>query len=291
MTGLIEEKIIKARTLVEALPYIRKFRGKTLIVKYGGSIMLDDDLRALFAQDVILLKYVGLNPIIVHGGGKEISKWMQRVGKEAVFIDGLRVTDSETMELAEMVLSGKINNDLVSLINQHGGKAVGLSGKDADLVIARKVKSQDSQDLGFVGDIESVDYTLLTTLCDRGYIPVIASVARNQAGDTLNMNADHIAEGIATAMKAEKLIFLTDVQGIMKDGRFLGQISLNEARELIKHPDIKGGMIPKLHCAIDALEGGVNRVHIINGTIEHAVLLEVFTDTGIGTMLSAVVGD
>jgi len=287
MTGLIEEKIIKARTLVEALPYIRKFQGKTLIVKYGGSIMVDDHLRALFAQDVILLKYVGLNPIIVHGGGKEISKWMNRLGKEAIFIDGLRYTDEETMEVAEMVLSGKINNDLVSLINQHGGKAVGLSGKDADLVIARKVKSQDAQDLGFVGDIESVDYTLLTTLCDRGYIPVIASVARNQAGDTLNMNADHIAEGIASAMKAEKLIFLTDVQGIMKEGKFLGHITLDEAQQLIKHPDIKGGMIPKLHCAIDALEGGVNRVHIINGTIEHAVLLEVFTDTGIGTMLSS----
>jgi acetylglutamate kinase len=287
MTGLIEEKIIKARTLVEALPYIRKFQGKTLIVKYGGSIMVDDHLRALFAQDVILLKYVGLNPIIVHGGGKEISKWMNRLGKEAIFIDGLRYTDEETMEVAEMVLSGKINNDLVSLINQHGGKAVGLSGKDADLVIARKVKSMDAQDLGFVGDIESVDYTLLTTLCDRGYIPVIASVARNQAGDTLNMNADHIAEGIASAMKAEKLIFLTDVQGIMKEGKFLGHITLDEAQQLIKHPDIKGGMIPKLHCAIDALEGGVNRVHIINGTIEHAVLLEVFTDTGIGTMLSS----
>jgi len=287
MTGLIEEKIIKARTLVEALPYIRKFQGKTLIVKYGGSIMVDDHLRALFAQDVILLKYVGLNPIIVHGGGKEISKWMNRLGKEAIFIDGLRYTDEETMEVAEMVLSGKINNDLVSLINQHGGKAVGLSGKDADLVIAQKVKSMDAQDLGFVGDIESVDYTLLTTLCDRGYIPVIASVARNQAGDTLNMNADHIAEGIASAMKAEKLIFLTDVQGIMKEGKFLGHITLDEAQQLIKHPDIKGGMIPKLHCAIDALEGGVNRVHIINGTIEHAVLLEVFTDTGIGTMLSS----
>lgn len=286
MAMRIEEKIIKARTLVEALPYIKKFKGQSMIIKYGGSLMVDDNLRHMFAADVALLKYVGINPIIVHGGGKEISKWMNKVGKEAVFIDGLRFTDVETMELTEMVLSGKINNALVSLINQHGGKAVGLSGKDGDLFIAKKIQSKTYQDLGLVGDIEAVDCTLLDTLSEKGYIPVISSVARSQEGESLNMNADHVAEGIGAAMKAEKVIYLTDVPGVLIEGELVERLTLTQAEALLSHPDIKGGMIPKLTCSIEALKGGVNCVHIINGGIEHAVLLEVFTDVGIGTMIT-----
>lgn len=281
----IEDKIVRARTLVEALPYIKEFKGKTIIVKYGGSIMVNPELQKVFAEDIVLLKYVGFNPIIVHGGGKDISRWMNKIGKEAVFIDGLRYTDDETMELTEMVLSGKVNNQLVSLINQQGGKAVGLSGKDADLLIAKQIKSKDYADLGFVGDIQQVDYSLLDTLSEKGYIPVISSVARSEDGQTLNMNADNVAAGIAKAMNAEKLIYLTDVQGIKVDGAFLGRVTQSEADALLSHPDIKGGMIPKLTCSLDAINNGVKRVHIIDGTIEHAVLLELFTDNGIGTMI------
>lgn len=282
---MYENEIIKARTLVEALPYIQHFKGKTVIIKYGGSLMVNPQLQKVFASDIVLMKCVGINPVIVHGGGKEISKWMSRVGKEAVFIDGLRFTDDETMELTEMVLSGKINNQLVSLLNQHGGKAVGLSGKDGDFFMARKIQSKTYQDLGFVGDIESVDSTLLDTLLEKGFIPVIASVARSQDGETLNMNADHVAEGIAQAVCAEKLIFMTDVQGVFCDEKLIPYLTMSDAKTLLDHPDIKGGMIPKLTCSIRAIENGVERVHIVNGSIEHAVLLEIFTDVGIGTML------
>lgn len=281
----MKNEIIKAETLVEALPYIRKFAGKIMIIKYGGSLMTNESLRQQFANDVVLLKYVGINPIIIHGGGKEISKWMEKVGKEAVFIDGLRYTDDETMEITEMVLSGKVNNELVSLINQHGGKAVGLSGKDADLFIAKKIQSKSYKDLGFVGDIEYVDVTLLNTLCDKGYIPVISSIARSKTGESLNMNADHVAESIAVALNSEKLIYLTDVDGILKEGQLIKQLTLTEAKKLLSHPDIKGGMLPKLTCSVNAAKGGVHQVHIINGSNSHAVLLEVFTDNGIGTMI------
>jgi acetylglutamate kinase len=282
---IIEDKIIRARTLVEALPYIKEFKGKTIIIKYGGSIMVNPELQRVFAEDVVLLKYVGINPVIVHGGGKDISRWMEKVGKEAVFIDGLRYTDHETMEITEMVLSGKVNNQLVSLINQHGGKAVGLSGKDADLLIAKQIKSNDLKDLGFVGEIQKIDFSLITTLSDQGYIPVISSVARSEDGQTLNMNADNVAAGIAKAMSAEKLIYLTDVKGIKVDNEIVGRVSFDDAQKLMSHPDIKGGMIPKLKCSLDAIGSGVHRVHIINGSTEHAVLLELFTDDGIGTMI------
>ncbi len=280
---MIQEKIEKAKMLVEALPYIKKFSGKTMIIKYGGSLMIDDNLKSMFAKDIVLLKYVGINPIIVHGGGKEISKWMNKVGKEAVFVDGLRVTDSETMEITEMVLTGKINNEIVSLINQIGGKAVGLSGKDANLLIAKR---KPNEKLGFVGDIVEVDVTLLNTLADKGYIPVISSVAISRDGETLNMNADHVAEGLAIAMNALKLIYLTDVPGVLIEGQLRNLISLDEAQALMEHPDIKGGMLPKLACSISAVENNVGQVHIINGSTEHAVLLEIFTDVGIGTMIS-----
>jgi acetylglutamate kinase len=283
---IIKQKIERANILLEALPYIKKFSGQTIVIKYGGSLMIHEDLKSKFAEDIVLLKYIGINPIIVHGGGKEISKWMKKIGKESAFIDGLRFTDSETMEITEMVLSGKINNEVVSLINQGGGKAVGLSGKDANLFLAKKIKSKTNQDLGFVGDIQQVDSTLLHTLGDKGYIPVISSVGRSVSGETLNMNADHVAEAIAVKMNATKLIYLTDVNGIKKDGKVVSKLNLKEASALMKHPDIKGGMLPKLYCSIEAVAASVDRVHIINGTIEHSVLLELFTDEGIGTMIA-----
>jgi acetylglutamate kinase len=282
----MEEKLKKAKVLQEALPYIKKFSGKTIVIKYGGSLMVHEHLKNMFATDIVLLKYVGINPIIVHGGGKEISRWLNKIGKKAVFIDGLRVTDAETMEITEMVLGGKINSEIVSLINCNGGKAVGLSGKDANLFIAKKIKSKTNQDLGFVGDISNVDTTLLETLCEKGYIPVISSVGRNNEGETLNMNADHVAGSIAKALKALKLIYLTDVQGLMVENKLIEQLDVQKAKELLEHPDVKGGMLPKLTCSLDALEGGVNSVHIIDGTLENAVLLELFTKGGTGTMLS-----
>ena len=207
------------------------------------------------------------------------------MGKESVFIDGLRVTDSETMEITEMVLSGKINSDVVSLINRQGGKAVGLSGKDANLFLAKKVRSKTNRDLGFVGDIEQVDVTLLNTLSDKGYIPVISSVGRSHDGETLNMNADHVAQCISTALGALKLIYLTDVNGLMIDSVLQSVLSLKKARSLMNHDDVKSGMLPKLACSVTAVDEGVQDVHIINGTIHHAVLLELFTDQGIGTMV------
>jgi len=285
---MFEDKIEKAKILLEALPYIRKFAGKTIVIKYGGSLMVNDDLKPLFAEDVALLKYVGIHPIIVHGGGKEISKWMQKLGKESVFIDGLRVTDSETMEITEMVLSGKINNEVVSLLNHEGGKAVGLSGKDANLFTAKKRPTEKNRDLGFVGDITHVDTQLLNTLSTNGYIPVISSVGVSEDGLSLNMNADHVAECIATALEAQKLIYLTDVQGLKIGGNLVTGLNLEDTKGYIKHEDVKEGMVPKLTCSASAIEHGVSQVHIINGTIEHAVLLELFTDTGIGTMISAL---
>ncbi len=282
---MFQEEIAKARVLTEALPYIRKFRGQKVVVKYGGSLMFDERLRQVFATDIALLKWVGINPIIVHGGGKEISEWMKKLGKDSVFIDGLRYTDSDTMEVTEMVLSGKINAEVVSVINRGGGKAVGLSGKDADLFTARKIRTKDNKDLGFVGDIETTDTTLLETLSEKGYIPVVSSIASSKEGDTLNLNADYVAAGLAGALKALKLIYLTDVMGVLKGGELLQLLDLHEAETLLTHPDVKGGMVPKLECAIRAIKEGVRDVHIINGSIEHAVLLEVFTDIGIGTML------
>jgi acetylglutamate kinase len=281
----MKTKIEKAKVLLEALPYIKKFSGKSIVIKYGGSLMIDPKLKHAFAEDIVLLKYIGINPIIVHGGGKEISKWMTKIGKKTEFLDGLRVTDAETMEITEMVLSGKINNEIVDLINHSGGKAVGLSGKDANLFLAKRIKSKTFKDLGFVGDIQDIDITLLNTLSENGYIPVISSVGRDTTGQTLNMNADHVAECMAKALGALKLIYLTDVQGISVDEKLVNRVDLKEAKELLKHKDIKGGMLPKLTCSIQALEGSVQEVHIINGKLENAVLLEMFTDGGIGTMI------
>ncbi len=282
---MYQDRIDKAKILLEALPYIQNFHGKTIVVKYGGSLMVDDQLKKSFAQDIVMLKYVGLNPVIVHGGGKEISKWMKRLGKDSVFVDGLRVTDAETMEITEMVLSGKVNSEVVSLINQAGGRAVGLSGRDANLFSAKKVRSKTNQDLGQVGDITSVDVRLLGTLCDNGYIPVISSVSEGQNGEGLNLNADHAAQEIAVALKVMKLILVTDVSGLMVEGKLVHSLGVEKAKALLTHPDVSGGMLPKLQGCVEAIEGGVEAAHMINGTVDHAVLLEMFTDRGIGTMI------
>lgn len=283
---MIQKKIEKAQTLTEALPYIKRFAGKTVVIKYGGSVMSDARLKQIFADDIALLKFVGINPVIVHGGGKEISQWMNRLGKETKFIEGLRVTDEETMEVTEMVLSGKLNSEIVSLINRSGAKAVGLSGKDAGLFTARRIRSGNNEDLGFVGEIETTDTALIKILVKEGYIPVISSVGESIEGDTLNLNADYAAAAVAAATDALKLIYLTDVEGISIGGSLISELDLAEAEELLRHPEIQGGMKPKLECCIRAIRDRVNHVHIINGTREHAVLLEIFTDVGVGTKLS-----
>ena len=282
---MFEDRIKKAQVLLESLPYIRSFSGQTIVIKYGGSLMVNDDLKSKFAEDIVLLKYVGMNPVIVHGGGKEISKWLKKLGKESAFIDGLRVTDKETMEITEMVLSGKINSEVVALINAHGGKAVGLSGKDADLFTAKRIRSKENMDLGFVGDITDVDTKLLNTLSSTGYIPVLSSVGRSKEGETLNMNADHVAQRIAEALSCLKLIYLTDVKGLIIDNQLQTRISIETSKEYLRHKDVTGGMLPKLTCSNSAIQNGVSQVHIIDGGIEHAVLLELFTDQGIGTMI------
>ncbi len=281
----LQEAISKAKVLTEALPYIRKFHNQYVVIKYGGSLMYEQKLKNSFASDVSLLKWLGINPIIIHGGGKEITNWLKKLGKETKFIDGLRYTDQETMEITEMVLSGKISKDLVDTINQSGGKAVGLSGKDAKIYSAKKIKSKSGEDLGFVGDIDSTDMDLIFKLSESGYIPVIASVTSDNKGETLNLNADYVANGIAAALKALKLIYLTDVDGLMINKELLQIVDQNEAEKLLKHPEVQGGMLPKLECALKALQKGVKFVHIINGSVDHAVLLEMFTDLGIGTML------
>jgi len=282
-----ENEIKKAEILLEAFPYIKKFSKQIIVIKYGGSIMLNEELKIQFARDIALLKYIGLNPVIVHGGGKEISKWMTKLGKEAKFIDGLRVTDADTLEISEMVLVGKINSEIVSMINHEGGKAVGLSGKDGSLFTGKRKKSKENVDLGFVGDINNVDGSLLYTLSDEGYIPVISSIAQSEEErESLNMNADHVAQCIASTLQASKLVYLTDVDGLMIENELRSSLTNSDAKALLSHKDVSGGMLPKLSCATTAIDDGVKQVHIINGTLRHAVLLELFTDTGIGTMIS-----
>lgn len=283
---MIQQAIDKAHILVEALPYIKKFQGRIAVIKFGGSIMVNEQLKKLFADDITLLKYVGIHPVVVHGGGQEITKWMKKLGKESKFIDGLRYTDAETMEVTEMVLSGKINRELVSLINRAGGKAVGLSGKDANIFTARQIRGKSGEDLGFVGEIDSCDVTLVNRLSQDGYIPVVSSISENLEGQTLNINADYAAAGIAIGLKALKLVYLTDVQGLMVEGKLLSELDLAEAAKLLEHPDIQGGMLPKLECCVRAIVEDVQHVHVLDGNIEHSVLLEIFTDVGIGTKIS-----
>lgn len=279
----------QAEILVQALPYIRNYYGKTVVIKYGGNAMTDESLKESVTKDIVLLRYVGMQPVIVHGGGPEITELMKRVGKTANFVDGLRVTDAETMELVEMVLAGKTNKSIVSLINRQGGKAVGLSGKDADLLVATK-SMPGGVDLGQVGTIVRMNTEIIRNLIDGGYIPVIASVAVGEQGESYNVNADHVAGELAGALNASKFLALTDVQGVYRDfsdkSSLISELSLSEARELIASGTIDSGMIPKIQACVTAIEGGVEKAHIIDGRIPHALLMEIFTDKGIGTMIA-----
>ncbi len=284
-----------ADILIEALPYIRHFSGKTVVVKYGGHAMVDEDLKKDFANDIILLKYIGLNPVVVHGGGPQINKVLSAMGITSKFIRGMRYTDDETMDVVEMVLGGKVNKDIVSRINRQGGKAVGLTGKDGMLVMARKMtiyhredenKPPEIIDPGMVGDVETIDPDIIHTLTARGFIPVIAPVGVGEKGETYNINADVVASRMASALNAERLILLTDVDGVL-DGRqrLVSSLSAAAVKEMIQTGEIKGGMIPKVECALSTVRAGVQKAHIINGTVPHAVLLELFTDSGIGTQV------
>ena len=285
--------IQKAQTLVEALPYIKEFYGQTIVVKYGGSVG-DEDLND-FARDVVLMKYVGMHPVIVHGGGPQIGNHLEKLGIETEFIAGLRVTDDETMEVAEMVLVGKINQKIIEAIHAMGGKAVGTSGKEGKMILAKKldvhllakdngVEIPEDADLGSVGEVDRVNPDLIKVLENSGYIPVIAPIGFDEEGRTYNINADHVASKIAGALNAVKLILLTDVPGILDhEKNLIPTLNENRAKGLIKKEIISSGMIPKVNCALEALHEGVSKVHIIDGTVEHSLILEIFTDAGVGT--------
>lgn len=288
MEEYMEEILIKAQTLIEALPYIRDFNNKKVVVKYGGSAMLDKKLEESVIKDVALLKLIGMKPIIVHGGGKEISKWLKAVGKETQFIQGLRVTDAETMEIAEMVLN-KVNKNLVQMIEQLGVKAVGISGKDGGTLRCTKKVLDSGEDIGFVGNVEFVDEELIDTLLDNDFIPVIAPIGLGDDYQSYNINADDAACAVASSIGAEKLAFLTDIEGVCKDpedkSTLLSVLTLEDANQLIKDGYIGGGMLPKIKNCISAVENGVSRVHILDGRREHCLLLEFFTKKGIGTAI------
>ena len=285
-----EKYLEKAAVLVEALPYIQKFNRKVIVVKYGGSAMVDEQLKKSVISDVTLLKLVGFKPIIVHGGGKEISKWVGKVGKEAQFINGLRVTDEETMEIAEMVL-GRVNKSLVTMVEELGVKAVGISGKDGGLLKVKK-KYADGKDIGYVGEITDVDPKILYDLMEKDFLPIICPVGLDDEFNTYNINADDAACAIARAVGANKLAFLTDIEGLYRDfedkSSLISEIKVKEAKELIAGGTIGGGMLPTLSNCIDAIEAGVSRVHIIDGRIPHSILMEIFSDRGVGT---AILGD
>ena len=285
---MVNQKYLeKAEVLIEALPYIQRFNRKVIVVKYGGSAMVDEELKRNVIKDVVLLKLVGFKPIIVHGGGKEISRWVGKVGKEAKFVNGLRVTDKETMEIAEMVL-GKVNKELVTLVESLGVKAIGISGKDGGLLKVNKKLSQ-GQDIGYVGDIKEVNPAILNELLEKDFLPIVCPVGLGDDFATYNINADDAACAIARAMKAVKLAFLTDIEGVYRDpedtSSLISELFVNEAKALIENGNVGGGMIPKLQNCIDAIESGVNRVHILDGRIQHCLLLEIFTNKGIGTAI------
>ena len=287
MEKAMQKYLDKAEVLIEALPYIQRFNRKIIVVKYGGSAMVDEELKARVIQDVTLLKLVGFKPIIVHGGGKEISKWVGKVGMEPQFINGLRVTDAETMELAEMVL-GKVNKSLVQLVEQLGVRAIGISGKDGGLLKVDK-KLADGEDIGFVGDVKQVNAQILYDLLEKDFLPIICPIGMDDDYNTYNINADDAACAIARAMQVEKLAFLTDIEGVYKDPKdpstLISELEVEEAKHLIGDGYIGGGMLPKLQNCIDAIESGVSRVHIIDGRIPHCLLLEIFTNKGIGTAI------
>ncbi len=297
---MVEKLIQKAEVLLEALPYIRKFRGRTFVIKYGGSAMVNEELRETFARDVVLLKLVGINPVIVHGGGKHINRMLQQLGIEVEFVGGIRKTTEEVMHIVEMVLSGDINKDIVALINKHSGEdvyAVGLSGRDGRLLRARKIDRSyfveklgiepPSADIGLVGEITSVNTRLLQVLIAQNYIPVIAPIGVGEEGEAYNINADIAAAEVAKALKAEKLIFLTDTEGVKdRNGNLIKKLKDDRVEELIKDGTIGGGMIPKVRSAVEALKGGVKKVHIVDGRLPHSILLEIFTDEGVGTEIT-----
>ncbi len=282
----------KAKTLAEALPYIQRFHGKTIVVKYGGNAMTDPALKEGFARDVVLLKVVGMNPVIVHGGGPQIDDLLKRVGKKGEFIQGMRVTDAETMDVVEMVLGGQVNKDIVNLINRCGGKAVGLTGKDGGLIRARKMKvrgapgSDELVDIGQVGEVESIDPAIVNLLHTQDFIPVIAPVGVGANGESYNINADLVAGKVAEILKAEKLIVLTNTAGVLdKNGNLLTGLTARKVDELFADGTIHGGMLPKIGSALEAVKNGVNTCHIIDGRVEHALLLEILTDEGVGTLI------
>jgi acetylglutamate kinase len=288
----MQKLIEKANILMEALPYIRRFSGKTIVIKYGGHAMADEKLKESFAMDVILLKSLGINPVVVHGGGPQINDTLKRYGIVSEFVRGMRVTDAPTMAVVEMVLTGQVNKEVVGYLNQHGGRAVGLSGKDGNLLVCRKllqdVKGEDGStekvDIGYVGDVVRVNRELIRTLEENDFIPVIAPVGVGISGESYNVNADLVAGKIAGALKAEKLMLLTDVSGVKdKRGNLLGSLELSQIPRLVDDGTISGGMIPKVECCVEALNEGAGKAHIVDGRVQHAVLLEIFTDGGVGT--------
>ena len=290
---MTNNQIDRAHVLIEALPYIQKFNGATMVVKYGGHAMVDEGLKQNFALDIILMKSVGLNPVVIHGGGPQIGDFLQRLSIDSEFVDGMRVTDKQTMDVVEMVLVGKVNKEIVSLINRNGGRAVGLSGKDGQLITARKMKylknKGDDQppeiiDIGMVGEITSVNNQILKSLLESAFIPIIAPVGAGEEGETYNINADLVAGHIADSLNARKLILLTDTEGVLdQEGELVSTLRTDEARQMISEGTIKGGMLPKVNCCLEALNGNVRKTHIIDGRKEHAILLEIFTKIGVGT--------
>lgn len=288
----------RARILTEALPYIQRFQGKTIVIKYGGNAMIDENLKRGFARDVVLMKLVGINPVVVHGGGPQIGQLLDKIGKKSEFVQGMRVTDRETMDVVEMVLGGLVNKEIVNLISQQGGKAVGLSGKDGGLIRAKKLVLQKPQDraelpseiidIGHVGDVSSIDPRLVALLDTGDFIPVIAPIGVGEDGQTYNINADVVAGKLAITLKAEKLILLTNTAGVLdKDGKLLTGLSIKKVKDLITDGTVHGGMLPKVNYALDAVSSGVKTAHIIDGRVEHAVLLEIFTDVGVGTLIKS----
>lgn len=292
----MKDIITKAEILIEALPYIRNFFGKTFVIKYGGAAQVKDELKDSFAKDIVMLNFIGIRTAIVHGGGPKISAMMEKMGKKPKFVQGQRVTDKETMDIVEMVLGGLVNKEIVSLINSHGGKAVGLSGKDGGLIKAKKklikktaeTGADEIIDIGLVGEVTNIDPHIIVSLEKEGFIPVISPVGVGPSGDTLNINADYVASSIASALRAEKLILLTDVPGIIdKNGKILSTLRKRQIKKLIDSGTVTGGMLPKIQSCLKAIEGGVSKTHIIDGRVPHCLLLEIFTKEGIGTEIQA----
>ena len=295
MTVATERARNIARVLIEALPYIRRFSGKTMVVKYGGNAMVEQSLKHGFARDLVLMKLVGINPVVVHGGGPQIGKLLERLGKDSEFVQGMRVTDSETMDVVEMVLGGLVNKEIVNLLNRHGGAAVGLTGKDGDLIRARKMllrrdapelKATEIMDLGHVGEVESIDAGVVDMLVQGEFIPVIAPIGVGEDGLSYNINADLVAGKVAEVMGAEKLLLLTNTPGLLDaSGELIGELDVESVDGLVLQGVIKGGMLPKIHCAVEAVQAGVRSASIIDGRVEHALLLDLFTDEGVGTLI------